>query len=878
MEIQYIGEHLIWGQLGHVFTILSFCGALLAALAYGYSTAETNLAEQQSWKKLARWGFYTHSFAVIGIIGCLFWMLFNHYFEYHYVWQHSNSAMPMQYILSCFWEGQEGSFLLWTFWNMVLGNLLMRTAKEWEPHSMGIVAMVQCFLASMLLGVYIGDTHIGSSPFLLLREHPEFRNLPFVQSAEYLKSLDGRGLNPLLQNWWMTIHPPTLFLGFSATLFPFAFALAGLWRKEYRAWIKPALPWTFFGICILGTGILMGGAWAYESLSFGGFWAWDPVENASLVPWLTFVAGGHVMLVNQRNGQSLVTAIFLIFISFILILYSTFLTRSGILGESSVHAFTDLGMSGQLLVYLFFFVWLPSAFVLSGRKLQLWLGLSLGLFVLCLFMGFMKLVITGFLLAALIITFRSLHKKINSSPEAEEDISSREFWMFVGALVLLISSFQITFSTSTPVINKFLAGNLASLFEWLNGIWQNEVFSKLAGAKLAPQKDVIAHFNAWQIPFAILTALLVAVGQFLKYRKTDTKQLLKSLAISLGISLVLTLILAAALDFGAAMLNVLLFASIWAVCSNLDYLVRVLKGKIPKAGSSIAHIGFGLILLGALISTGKKEFISKNSSPFDLGKDFPNNENILLARNDTVKMGDYRVVYRGDSASGINIYYNVDYFTLNEKGKMDKAFTLHPFIQTNPRMGNVAEPSTKHFLQKDIFTHVTYAKAETAEEKAKAENGWQEATDHTMKPGDTVFTSNSMVILQQIVKEPKIPGTQLQNGDIAVGAELKVMKLDGRTDVIMPAYLIRGMTTASIDTVLEASGLKFNFWKIDPESGVFHIKIAEKASNAGDFIILKAIIFPGINLLWTGCILMAIGTALAVWVRIRKRAKSSETD
>jgi cytochrome c-type biogenesis protein CcmF len=241
-------------------------------------------------------------------------------------------------------------------------------------------------------------------------------------------------------------------------------------------------------------------------------------------------------------------------------------------------------------------------------------------------------------------------------------------------------------------------------------------------------------------------------------------------------------------------------------------------------------------------------------------------------------MGDYRVVYRGDSASGINIYYNVDYFTLNEKGKMDKAFTLHPFIQTNPRMGNVAEPSTKHFLQKDIFTHVTYAKAETAEEKAKAENGWQEATDHTMKPGDTVFTSNSMVILQQIVKEPKIPGTQLQNGDIAVGAELKVMKLDGRTDVIMPAYLIRGMTTASIDTVLEASGLKFNFWKIDPESGVFHIKIAEKASNAGDFIILKAIIFPGINLLWTGCILMAIGTALAVWVRIRKRAKSSETD
>jgi cytochrome c-type biogenesis protein CcmF len=199
-----------------------------------------------------------HSLGVFGIIGVLFFILFNHYFEVHYVWQHSNKAMQMKYILSCFWEGQEGSFLLWTFWNMVLGNILMRTSRDWEFSTMTIVALVQVFLASMLLGVYVGDVHIGSNPFLLLREHPEFKDFPFVQKADYLSKLDGRGLNPLLQNYWMTIHPPTLFLGFSATLFPFAFAIAGIWRKQYREWITHALAWAFFGISILGTGFLMG--------------------------------------------------------------------------------------------------------------------------------------------------------------------------------------------------------------------------------------------------------------------------------------------------------------------------------------------------------------------------------------------------------------------------------------------------------------------------------------------------------------------------------------------------------------------------------------------------------------------------------------------
>jgi cytochrome c-type biogenesis protein CcmF len=366
--------------------------------------------------------------------------------------------------------------------------------------------------------------------------------------------------------------------------------------------------------------------------------------------------------------------------------------------------------------------------------------------------------------------------------------------------------------------------------------------------------------------------------QFLKYKKTSMGEFWKRILVSVGVSLLLTGLLAYVVGLSDLMLLLLMFASLFAVIGNADYLFRVLKGKMPKAGPSIAHIGFGLVLLGALISTGKQEFISQNTSAFDLGKDFPNKENILLARNDTVKMGDYHVSYRGDSTAGINIYYNVEYFKKDKQGRYSKEFTLHPFIQTNPRMGNVAEPATKHFIHKDIFTHVTYAKVETPEEKVKTKDGWQDPQDYQLRQGDTVFTSNAMVILEGLENNVDKAKYKLEEADIAVGAKLKVMGLNGDVGSVMPVYIIRGFSTASIDTVMASKGLQFSLWKIDPGKETFHIRIAEKTTNAGDFIILKAIVFPAINVLWIGCILMAIGTGLAVWNRTRKSAKTLAAD
>ncbi|MBK6522756.1 MAG: hypothetical protein IPG08_10705 [Sphingobacteriaceae bacterium] len=191
-SIEYIGEHIWAGKLGNGFVVLSFVAALLSFITFCLSTKRTE------YLSFARITFKLHAVAVLGIAVTLFYMLLNHFFEYQYIWQHSNKSMDMKFILSCFWEGQEGSFLLWTFWNVVIGLILNRILKntEWEAPTMAVFALVQIFLASMILGIYIGDYKIGSNPFLLLREHEQYRNMPFIQNPNYLFKLDGRGLNP----------------------------------------------------------------------------------------------------------------------------------------------------------------------------------------------------------------------------------------------------------------------------------------------------------------------------------------------------------------------------------------------------------------------------------------------------------------------------------------------------------------------------------------------------------------------------------------------------------------------------------------------------------------------------------------------------------
>lgn len=275
--MQYLGEHLLPGQAGHFFAILSLVASLIATIAY-FKASRIHLEnEKAGWVRMARVAFLVETISVLAMFGILYYIISNHLFEYKYAYNHSDRSLQMEYLLSCFWEGQEGSFMLWSFWHCVLGWVLIWRAKAWEAGVMTVMSFAQFALATMLLGVYIFGVKIGSSPFLLLRNEFDW---PILERPDYLSLIkDGTGLNTLLQNYWMVIHPPILFLGFASTIVPFAYAIAGLMSKKHE-WVKPSLPWASFSAAVLGTGIMMGAAWAYESLSFGGYWAWDQVENA----------------------------------------------------------------------------------------------------------------------------------------------------------------------------------------------------------------------------------------------------------------------------------------------------------------------------------------------------------------------------------------------------------------------------------------------------------------------------------------------------------------------------------------------------------------------------------------------------------------------
>ncbi|WP_214071050.1 cytochrome c biogenesis protein CcsA [Mucilaginibacter sp. dw_454] len=817
MDTAFKGEHLLPGHLGQFFTILAFGSALFAAISYYF--AATNPTDT-SWKRLGRIGTITNMFSVIGIGTCLYYVILNHLFEYNYASEHSSRALPIHFIISSFWDGQEGSFWLWNFWQGVISCVLVRKAKSWEAPVLTVIALSQAVLATMLIGVDIFGARIGSSPFILLREAIDLKSAPiFIGNPEayhhylaYIK--DGNGMNPLLENYWMVIHPPTLFLGFASMVVPFAYAIAGLWQKRYKEWVSAALPYALFAMMILGTGIIMGAFWAYESLSFGGFWAWDPVENASIIPWLILVGAVHVMIVYKNTGHSYITTTILVLASFVLVLYASFLTRSGILGDTSVHAFTDAGLFWHLVADVVIF--LVIAVVL------------------------------------LVIRWKELPKTTK-----DEETYSREFWMFVGAIFLCLSCFHLVVVSSIPV-------------------W-NAIF----GTKLAPPTDPVKHYNIVQASFAVVVTLLTGFTQFLKYKKTDSVKFFISTLVYLVIAVLITIPViyftgAIKLQFVFIMIMV---GAIYSILANGKVLIDALKGKFKLAGSAVAHIGFGLIMVGALISAGTSEIISVNNTGEQFTEEFvraKNNprENLLMYKNTPIKMGKYTVTYVGDSVSAPDHFFKVDYKVVDASGKVTEHFILKPNAQANPKMGLIASPDTKHYLFSDLYTHITWSNNISVDD-ASAADGHTEADDdkkyeapipYEVKVGDTLHFREGYAILTSLGKVDKVQDIALTDKDVAIGAKLKVVSHD-KTYEVEPVYMIRSNNAFDFARKVDDAGVKFRFSQVLPKKGKVEITVFQQPESAKKWIVMRAIQFPDINFLWSGTIIMVIGILLSIFRR-----------
>ena len=813
--MQFIGEHLFPGHLGHFFAILSFAASLVAMVAYFRATNAKSVSEQESWRRMGRIAFCIDVFAVYAVLASIIYIVGTHRFEYNFAWEHSSRTMPLQYLLACIWEAQEGSFLLWNLWVCILGLILIRKAGKWESPVMTVMSFTQFCIATMIMGIYVFGQKIGFNPFILVRQTEMGMQAPIFSQADYLhfpQMQDGQGLNALLQNYWMVIHPPILFLGLSSTVVPFAYAIAGLWKKDFGGWTRVALPWTLFSACVLGTGIMMGAAWAYEALSFAGYWSWDPVENAILVPWLVMVAGLHTQVVYNATGHSLRAAYFLFITQFVLVLYSTFLTRSGILGDLSVHAFVESGMNVQLALY-----------------------------------------VLAFLIPAYVL-FISRYRQIPHIVK-EEATSSREFWMFIGALVLFLSAMYIIIFTSLPVFNLLMKN------------------------KVNTGDDQTFSYNRIEIFIAILIGLLTAVTQYLKYKGTTREALLKKIGIPTAVAVVASVLISV---FGGihydkygagflAAIHLAMFGAVYAVVANLSFIRLGLNGKLKAAGGSIAHVGFGVMLVGILLSSAKKQVLSYNTTGITLNfspesKQDPM-ENLTLLKGARTDMGAYWATYIGNDS--MNERERMTFYKIHmERKDGSEQFDLFPnFIKSTKGQGTPSpNPDKRHYWSKDIFTYISATNADMREDTVSFRS-------QVMAIRDTAYYSKGYIILDSVELNPNNAKYHFGRGDTALMAKVTVVSRDSMRYTAYPAFVFRDNRPEYLNDTVFAQDLALRFNMITPDRK-FDLGIKESADMV-PFIALKVVEFPQIGLVWLGVLIMISGFVISILWR-RKQAKLSK--
>jgi len=313
--------------------ILGHYGLLLALLASGWSALAALLGAASAspgLQRSAERSLQVCAGLTVMVTVCLVSGFLTDDFRLNYVHSYSSVSQPLPYKIGALWGGQSGSLLLWVLILLVMGTLMIRTNRNKNRALMPVATAVVALTATF---------------FMILLN---FIESPFVTGPAHA---DGVGLNPQLKNYWMMIHPPTLYLGYVGFTIPFAFGIAALvTRRTGDMWFRTTRRWTVFSWFVLGTGVLLGSYWAYIELGWGGYWAWDPVENASLMPWLTGTAFLHSVMIQERKGMLRVWNMLLIILTFSLSIFGTFLTRSGII--SSVHSFATSNIGPAFFIFL----------------------------------------------------------------------------------------------------------------------------------------------------------------------------------------------------------------------------------------------------------------------------------------------------------------------------------------------------------------------------------------------------------------------------------------------------------------------------------------------------------------------------------------------
>lgn len=377
---------------GNLFQVLAFtfCTGGFALLLAGVMKNDLRLIRS------GRRALYSLAVFTSLAVFALTWLFAVGNYQVKYVAAYSDRALPIFYKITAFWAGQDGSLLLWAWvLSLFTAIVVFNTRHELESRNTPYIYLVLSGVSSFFL-------------FLLIAVSNPFRLLPYIPP-------DGQGLNPMLQNPGMIFHPPTLFLGYIGFTVPFAYAIAAMVSgKLDEAWLKKTRTWNVLSWVFLTIGIILGGQWAYVELGWGGFWAWDPVENASFIPWLVATAFIHTAIIQERRNIMKVWNMVLIVLTFVLSIFGTYLVRSGIL--QSVHDFGATGLGAYFLVFM------------------------------------------GSILAGSIYLIVASYQDLKSDHTLESYLSRESTFLF-NNVVLLAIAFSTLFGTMFPLLSEAVTGN-----------------------------------------------------------------------------------------------------------------------------------------------------------------------------------------------------------------------------------------------------------------------------------------------------------------------------------------------------------------------------------------------------------------------------------
>jgi cytochrome c-type biogenesis protein CcmF len=559
--------------LGSLALLLAFLAAVYAVVAGIAGILRRRILLTKSARNAGMAVFVLVTVAV----ACLEYFFFTNNFSLAYVAEHSNTALPPYYKFAALWAGQEGSLLLWTWllsgYAFFVLFLNRKRHPELMPYTGVVLAGVQTFFLTL--------NNFVATPFQVIAGADGAGVMHLTKLAE------GRGLNPLLQYPEMVIHPPMLYLGYTGFTVPFAFALAALLgRYPGEKWIHITRRWTMIAWCFQSIGILLGAHWAYAVLGWGGYWAWDPVENASLLPWITGTAFLHSVMMQEKRGMMKVWNVWLVFITFMLCILGTLLTRSGVV--SSVHAFAQSSIGS----------WFVSFLVI--------------VFVVC-FAAYWK------------------NRDYLRSDNQLDSLVSRESSFLFNNLILLAACFAVLWGTLFPVLSEWVEGSKISV----GPPFFNKVMIPIAlflllltgvGPLLAWRKtsfDALRRNFAWPLGGGLLAGVIAAIFGF-----RDIYSL-----VCLLLSVFVTLTIASEFYRGARVISSRDGSNLLTSAGELT------MRNTRRYGGYIVHFGMVLVFIG-IAGTPFNRDIQKDLGIGDTMKIGP--YTILCQNFDQVANGNYQ--------------------------------------------------------------------------------------------------------------------------------------------------------------------------------------------------------------------------------------------